>query len=210
MPAACGARTDSRPIAARAPALAAALMLAAAAHGASTAETDGPVTIFGGQVQAIALDVPAGAEDYLLAPGAPYLRASLELGTVATDVVLADGLAFIAAGREGLLVVDTADMPRLIARLPLSGAVSRIRLSGETACLTGADGLVLVDVSNPAAPRLLTRVRMSVAPLDIAVGNDQAWLLFERELQQFDLTATPPVVRARITLASSARGLAAP
>ncbi|MBK8164011.1 MAG: PQQ-binding-like beta-propeller repeat protein [Gammaproteobacteria bacterium] len=128
---------------------------------------------------------------------------------MATDVVLADGLAFIAAGREGLLVVDTADTPRLIARLPLAGAVSRIRLSGDKACLTGADGLVLVDVSAPAAPRLHTRVRMSDAPLDIAVGNGKAWLLFERELLQFDLTATPPVVRARITLASPARGLAA-
>lgn len=155
---------------------------------------------------------PAGAAaEYFLSPGGPHLRAEHELGADARDVALVGDMAFIAAGRDGLLVVDADEGAAAgrRAQLSLDGAVSLIRAQARTALLAGAGGLYVVDIGDPDAPRLRQRHRTPAAPVGIALDGTRAWLLFEREVQALDLSADVPVVTARHPLPAAAYGLAA-
>lgn len=155
------------------------------------------------------LDPSGQGQEYLLVPGGPYVRASLEAGAEARDVAFAGALAFIAAGRDGLHILDTVHEKAPPARLPLAAPVSLIRVDGGTALLAGERDLFVVDIRDPAKPRLRARHRLAHAPDDLILDGARAWLLAGRELERIDLSGAKPAVTARATLAARGHGLAA-
>lgn len=160
----------------------------------------------------IVLDLPGSqtSQEYILSPGGPYISAELDVGADARDVALIGSTAFIAAGRDGLRILDTTGSSTTgpLAHLPLPDAVSLIRVQGDTALLVGARALFVVDVLDPGTPHLRAHVRIKRTPIDAVLAGTSAWLLFERELLLLDLSGAEPVVRARVGLASRATGLA--
>ncbi|MCC6206995.1 MAG: hypothetical protein IT488_02415 [Gammaproteobacteria bacterium] len=152
---------------------------------------------------------PSGqGQEFLLAPGGPYTRVTLEVGAEARAAAFIGDMAFIAAGREGLRIVDTAHDNAELARLPLAAPVSRIRVQGDTALLAGERELFVVDILDPAAPRVRARHRLAHALDDMALDGTRAWLLAGSELALLDLSAAEPVVAAHTMLAAHGHGLA--
>ncbi len=80
---------------------------------------------------------------------------SSEIGGEVESMDLSDGFAFLAAGTEGLRVVDIGqlDSPVEIAQLPLPGHAGDISLWGDYAYLACDEGgLQVVNISLPSAP----------------------------------------------------------
>ncbi len=165
----------------------------------------------GAPARELVLDLAPSSQgqEYLLAPGGPYVRASFEVGAEARDLAFRGDLAFIAAGRDGLRILDTAHEGTPPARLPLAAPVSRIRVDGDTALLAGERDLFVVDIRDPAAPRVRARRRLAHAPDDLILDGARAWLLAGRTLERLDLSGAEPTVTARVTLAARGHGLAA-
>lgn len=158
---------------------------------------------------AIELDASRPGQEFLLATGGPYLSASLAVGTEARSAAFIGDMAFIAAGREGLRIVDTAHDDTDLARLPLAAPVTRIRVQGDVALLAGAHELFIVDIHDPTAPRLRARHRLAQPLDDLTLDDTGAWLLAGRELSRLDLSAVDPVESAHLTLPARGQGLAA-
>jgi len=77
------------------------------------------------------------------------------------SVVLQENLAFVAAGDAGLQIFDVIDpaKPRWVASAPMPGAALGVAVSGGYAYLTGGTNLLeVVSVTNPAEPRVITRL----------------------------------------------------
>ena len=73
----------------------------------------------------------------------------------ANDVAVAGRYAYVAAGGQGLQVVDVEDKarPAVVASLALSGNANDVVISGDLAYVAaGASGLHVVDISNPLVP----------------------------------------------------------
>ncbi len=84
------------------------------------------------------------------------------------------------------------DCPALVGHLP--GPVSAVAVSGDYANLAGASGLVIADVSQPSAPRLVGEVGMRYGAVDIAVSGDYAYVAAADGLDVIDVsTPSTPV-----------------
>ena len=101
-------------------------------------------------------------------PTAPTLVGSLETPGRATMVAVADGVVYIA-DESALLAVDvsTPSDPVIVGSLPaINGDASRVVVDDDRAYVFGHySGLMVVDVSNPAAPSLMA------APGQMAEGG---------------------------------------
>ncbi len=81
----------------------------------------------------------------------------------ARDIQVKDGFAYLAAGDQGLQIVDctTIDSPAAIASLPLSneGQARKIFIQGNTAYLAHQwGGIQIVDISDPKSPEKLSAI----------------------------------------------------
>lgn len=90
-------------------------------------------------------------------PAAPVWLSTYVTPGEAQAVVVAEGLAYVADGSQGLLIIDVSDPahPVLVGALPAAAPQSFLALERQRdtlAIAAGFGGLVLVDVSNPAAP----------------------------------------------------------
>ncbi|AVR97495.1 Ig-like domain-containing protein [Pseudoduganella armeniaca] len=89
---------------------------------------------------------------------APGALSFLAIPGFANGVAVSGEFAFVAAGSAGLQVVALgADRrtPAILASLNLSASANDIALAGNLAYLATSGGLKVVDVTTPAAPRLL-------------------------------------------------------
>ena len=89
---------------------------------------------------------------------APVRLAFVSIPGYANGVAVNAHYAFIAAGAAGLQVVNlSADRrtPTLLASLNLDANANDVTLAGKLAYLATSGGLKVVDISAPAAPRLL-------------------------------------------------------
>jgi hypothetical protein len=87
-------------------------------------------------------------------PSAPVVvNELLDLRSV-QDIAIRDGVAFVADGIGGLLIYDlgTPNNPWLLSAVP--GGATRVVLDGSLAYLA-QDGLNVIDVANPAHPRII-------------------------------------------------------
>ncbi len=102
----------------------------------------------------------------LSTPSAPQRVGSLEVdGFYPRDVVASGSRAYLAADEQGLQIVDFTDptSPSVAGGVVTDEPVATLALDGDFAYLSvgpgmghgyAIDGLAVVDVSNPAAPRL--------------------------------------------------------
>ena len=87
-------------------------------------------------------------------PNAPVKKGSCQLPTEAQDIAVARDTAYIAAGCDGLVVVDVAD-PRRPAQLAARDTpdwATSVALSGTHCFLADGSTLRILDLSQPSAP----------------------------------------------------------
>ncbi len=97
-------------------------------------------------VQGVVQDFAPGALAHVAIPG------------FANAVAVSGDFAYVAAGSAGLQVVALSSdrrTPTILATLNLNASANDVTLAGNLAYLATAGGLKVVDVTNPAAPRLL-------------------------------------------------------
>lgn len=113
------------------------------------------------------------------------------------DIQLRDGLAYVAAGVGGLVIVDARDPAslRVLGRAPLEGVAAKVVLDGPRAFVAaGARGLRIVDIADPAAPREIGVYQAIVS--DFTLVGARAYVV-ARNLQQVDVSnpAAPRIER---------------
>jgi hypothetical protein len=130
----------------------------------------------------------------------PRLEAGLGFseGACAYSVAVNGGLACLAAGKGGLVVVDIAGpgRPEVIGRLGDLGYVRDVAVVGGYAFLAaGQEGLLQVSLQDPAAPRLVRKVylpqhlRLFGNAMDITVSGNTLLLANGRAgCQIFDVS----------------------
>lgn len=91
---------------------------------------------------------------------APRLRSFLDTPGSARNVATRDSLAYIADGRFGLQIIayDNPDSLEWLSGVEVPGYANDIAVSGQYVCLaTGDGGSVLLDVSTPTAPAVVSQ-----------------------------------------------------
>jgi hypothetical protein len=88
-------------------------------------------------------------------PAAPALLGELLLPGVVRDVALQDSLAYVAADRAGLLIVDlhNPSSPVLRGSCVVAAALGVV-VEGDRACLAGPHAISSVDIQDPDQPHL--------------------------------------------------------
>lgn len=143
----------------------------------------------GGRVSINAPDLPLGAQ-FALIPGGPYFKTSTALNTPALSLVRDGRHAYVAAGDNGLLVLDLAtDLPpHLLAQVKGQDKITRVVLHDGYAYLADSAGaLLIVDVSNPQQPRQIVSYPL-MQPLDaLCVEQGRAYLVSGKHLSVLDV-----------------------
>ena len=70
----------------------------------------------------------------------------------AQDIFMSGGLAYVAGGTPGLLILDVSDPANPIKMGSLDMPASKVIVSRELAYIIGLGGLRVVDVSDPTPP----------------------------------------------------------
>ena len=117
-------------------------------------------------------------------PSSPSIIGSLPIAGPAQFVEIdADrNLAFVAAGAAGVVIVDVSDpsSPVELATFDTPGSALQVALSGELAFIADWNDARVIDVSDPAAPRLVATEYVSVSGfpriLGVAAIGDRAFL----------------------------------
>jgi hypothetical protein len=128
-------------------------------------------------------------------PSAPALLSRID--GPADDVAVAGGVAIVAAGSQGLTVVDVSDpmKPLIVATYATLGTATRVWRNGDIAYVVDtAAGILVVDLSQPSAPRL--RGSYPLRGGDIAIVGALAYVLGIDSLEIIDLSA-PEAPRSR-------------
>jgi len=83
-------------------------------------------------------------------------RSVVYLRDAGSDVVVKDGVAFVATGPQGIAVIDVSDprKPRTLASIETPGAAVRLELRDDLLLVAdGSMGAAIVDVTDPRSPR---------------------------------------------------------
>jgi hypothetical protein len=98
------------------------------------------------------------------------------LGTMVTLVAIQGNYAYIGGGYEfAVLALDNQAVPQRLGHVLLPNAIQGIAIAGPHAyILIGPDVLGVVDVSSPAAPKLVGRVGVPGSPQSSGVAPDIA------------------------------------
>ena len=131
-------------------------------------------------------------------------------GSVAVDV--AGNFAYVAAGVNGMVVVDVTDRtkPKTRGTLMGIGNASGIRGVGQTAFIADATGFLrIIQASNPDAPTLLSSLPITGAPNALAVhGTIAAVAAGTGGVSLIDVSSSAgPVLLARFATPGSAVGV---
>ena len=97
----------------------------------------------------------------------------------ANNVDVNGDYAYVAAGSEGLQVVDVADRenPVVVASLDTNGTAIDIKVVGSRAFIADGDaGLKIIDITNPLQPVLEGSLDTAGVTQDLVVGFDYAYL----------------------------------
>jgi hypothetical protein len=110
-------------------------------------------------------------------PAAPSIIGQLALPGMVQDVVVANGLAYVADGAGGLVVADVASPTAMaiLGQVAVPDEAFGICVQGNyayVAALTG--GFLTIDISNPSAPSLLGSFPVDWSALNVAVQGSLA------------------------------------
>ncbi len=120
-----------------------------------------------------------------------------EMSDAWVPVALDDRL-YVAEGATGLRIYDIAtDEVALLGTLPLEGSSRDVVVEGDRAYVANSGGLAVVDISDPAAPMLLSQTDSAGTTLGLALGADSTVLMAEwdqvRAYDVSDPTAVRPI-----------------
>ena len=103
---------------------------------------------------------------------------SLRTGGFANDVVLHGDFAFVAAGPEGLVVVDLSDPlePRKAATVAVAAGEALSVTVADNRLYVGSEGLLVFDIGDPRSPQLESTLPLSDPVWDIIVDGSLAYL----------------------------------
>ena len=113
----------------------------------------------------------------------------------AHDVAEQQGLAFVALGNHGLLVLDVrnARAPQWIGSQGNLGDVRRVAVHYDRVLVLNTGGTVsLVDISHPDQPTTWSSYPVRATVQAAALHERTAWAASGDELLQIDLSAQPP------------------
>jgi hypothetical protein len=113
----------------------------------------------------------------------------------ALDVTEQRGLAFVALGTHGLLVLDVrkADAPQWIGSEGKLGDVRRVAVQDQRVLLFDAAGQVsLVDIRHPDQPTAWATYQVRAAVQAAALDKHMAWAVSGSRLVKIDFSPEPP------------------
>ena len=105
---------------------------------------------------------------------------ALELTASARSLDVDAALGVVAAGRDGVYVIDVSDpaMPRLAARYQgVRNAFDVALLESRAYVAAGEQGLVVVDVARPAEPKVAAVARNLGSPSLVLRTSGQVWVV---------------------------------
>jgi hypothetical protein len=107
----------------------------------------------------------------------PFRSTATTVGD-ATDVVTANGYAYVASGAQGLVVIDIEGegTPMVIGSASTTGDAVAITVTGSLAFVAASTaGLRIFDISNPQAPALIGNASTSAAVTAVAAVSSRAY-----------------------------------
>ena len=109
----------------------------------------GPLAFLGRGHQLVILDVSA--------PANPVYLSEVQLPSTPTFITVKDTYAYLTLGNAGIAIIDIHQPAQasLLSRLPLGGISHHVLLSAGLAYVSSSQALYVVDISQPAYPRLL-------------------------------------------------------
>ncbi len=114
----------------------------------------------------------------------------LELPDAANRLVVDGKFGYLATGHRGLHVLDISDPGNLhvIGSVPSEGLAWDLIVRDKTVFLS-ANGLQVIDVSQPSAPRTLATLELpGIELLNLAISGDTLYAGSPRGLQIFDIS----------------------
>ena len=142
----------------------------------------------GGTISAVAAEggfvyVGVGARMHIFDvsnPAAPRETGSTDsFGDNVSDIVVGDSRAYVAAGTDGVHIVDLTDVsnPRSIGQWDSPGSAEGLAVNGTLLALAdGPFGLQLVDVSDPASPAPISSVFDTNFAFDVSISGPHAFI----------------------------------
>lgn len=136
----------------------------------------GPLAFLGRGHQLVILDVSA--------PANPVYLTEVQLPSAPTFITVMDNYAYLTLGNAGMAIIDIHQPAQavLLSRLPLGGTSRHVLLSAGLAYVSSSQALYVVDISQPAYPRLL-----GSTTLDANYSQFHESLLLVKTMAGFDL-----------------------
>ncbi|MEQ6341152.1 MAG: hypothetical protein M3A44_05720 [Gammaproteobacteria bacterium] len=119
---------------------------------------------------------------FVLEPGGPFVTQELPLKYKVRDMALRDGLVYLAAGEQGLRIIDAGmpGAPKLVGHFSANPAVRIVVDSGLALITDGATALEMVDVSDASHPKAVGHYRSDRPITDVFVDGGYAYLLLDK------------------------------
>jgi len=97
----------------------------------------------------------------------------------AVTVQVYDGVAYLANGRSGLLIVDVSEptKPVILASVAVPGFCKTLHVIGNTAyVISHPDGISLINIKNPGKPVLISRISIPGLSRGLQVDDDLIYM----------------------------------
>ena len=136
---------------------------------------------------ALALALPglAAIDDCIDYTGYPHWIGQLETDLPAWDIVVEEGLAYLAVRSGGVVVVDVSDPEHPVQIGGTGGTANADKLVKAGPYLFVADGsgraVHVLDVSDPTAPYAVTQVPTGIYPKGLAVAGDYLYVAVQND-----------------------------
>ena len=107
----------------------------------------------------------------------------------AWDVELSNDLLYVTDARGALVIFDIGHSPQVVGRVETEGTAQAVAVVNKTAYIAaGAAGLVTVDVSNPAIPRVVSTLDTPGSAVEIAATEQHVFLADWESVRVYDIT----------------------
>lgn len=165
---------------------------------APSIDTVVPNTVYygkGGEVT-VTLRGTAPGTQLMVVPGGPTAQATLALPAAAHDIAAGEGVAVIAAGTAGLLVVE-------LDKLQITGSYHNgddythvVLHSDQVLAADNAGHLIQVDIHDPRQPRLLNTLDVGSSITAMSWNGEHAYLLLGNDTLQIIEASASAKLRA--------------